>query len=376
MSEKYNIFQLTSSSDIGGTERMLLNLLTHIDSERFGVFVCSLIGSRKLTERLKELGYPAYTLNLRHPLQFRKMHRLYRLLKSCPFDLIQTYGLRADIFGRILARWAQIPLVVSSIRSPDPWRRWYHVFLDRVTLRYADYFVSNSAAGKESRIKREKYPPERTSVIYNGIDPPPHYAVKEIESLRAKYGITGETHPVVAVIANLRVMKGHREVIQAILSLREKFPGILFLFAGRDDSGGEVERLAREAGVSENIRFLGYCPEPVEVLTVSDAFLLPSYWEGCPTSLLEAMAQKIPCIATRVGGIPEIISDRENGILISPKAPDAIADALTFIFENPVAAKKMAESAAFTIMSRFSLQRMVREYEDLYAKLIEEKRAR
>jgi len=371
---KYNILQLSSSSDIGGTETMILHLISQANRDLFDYTVFSLVGGGELTKRAQNLGYNAQNLHLHHPFQLGKVFKLYRLMKSGRFDLVQTYGLRADSVGRVIARLAKIPVVVSGIRSPDPWRKWYHTLIDRATLRFADFFISNSQAGKKSRIQREKYPENLIRVIYNGILLPPSFSCEEKTSFREKYGVTDETEPVVALVANLRVMKGHRDVIQAIPALKKTFPRILFLFAGRDDSAGEMKRLAREKQVSENIRFLGYCACPAEILAISDVFLLPSHWEGCPAALLEAMSMKLPCVATRVGGIPEIIKQGENGRLITANDPGSIVAALKELIENPGKAEKLARAAEQTIAARFHIHRMIREYENLYTKLIEEKR--
>jgi glycosyltransferase involved in cell wall biosynthesis len=366
---KLDIFYLTATSDIGGTERMLIHLLSRMDRNRFDAVVCSLVGDGSLTEKIRELGYSAETLDLSHPLQFRKICSLYRLMKSRPFDLVQIYGLRAEAIGRPLAKMAGIPVVISSIRSPDPWRKWYHVLIDRMTLIWANCFVSNSAAGRQSRIEREGYPADCIRVIYNGIPAPPEYKEGDKDVFRKKYGIEGKAFPVICHVANLRVMKGHREALQAIPELRKIFPDILFLFAGRDDSKGGIPNLARTLGVDENVRFLGHCPEPAEILAISDAFILPSYWEGCPTSLLEAMAFGLPCVAAQVGGIPEIIRHGENGLLIPPKNPVALTDALVSLFKNPGQRGQIAEAARQTFQNRFHIDRMVREYENLYEEL-------
>lgn len=368
---KVNIFHLTATSDIGGTERMLIHLLSRIDRSRFDAVVCSLIGKGTLTKKVQELGYSAENLELRHPLQFGKIRRLYALMKSRPFDLIQIYGLRAEAIGRPLAKMARIPVVLSSIRSPDPWRKWYHVLIDRLTLVWADYFVSNSKAGRQSRIEREKYPAERIRVIYNGIPNVPQFSVQEKEAFREKYRVEGKAYPVISHVANLRVMKGHREALQSIPELKKIFPDIVFLFAGRDDSRSEIPNLAKTLGVDKNVRFLGYCPEPAEVLAISNAFILPSYWEGCPASLLEAMACGLPCVATGVGGIPEIIRDGENGLLVPPEDHSALAGAVISLFKNQEHCKKIAESAFQTFQNRFHIDRMVREYESLYEELID-----
>lgn len=369
MVRKLNIFHLTSSSDIGGTERMLIHLLSKMDRNRFDHTVCSLIGSGRLTKKIQELGFEAHTLDLRHPFQFGKIVQLFRLMKSRQFDLIQTYGLRADSFGRPLGRWAGIPAVVSSIRSPDPWRRWHHRLIDRATLPFADFFISNSESGRISRIDHEKYPAKKIALIRNGIPTPSSIKPDRKVTLRQKYGVDMAASPVVAMVSNLRVMKGHADVIRAIPQIVERLPHILFLFAGRDDSNGAIEEMARETGAAIHIRFLGYCPEPAEILAISDMFLLPSHWEGCPAALLEAMAMGLPCIATKAGGIPEIITNGKNGVLIPPAEPSAIAEAILHLAEKPHEARALAASAQKTFFQMFTLNRMVSEYENVYEEL-------
>jgi len=368
--EKYQILHLTASSDIGGTERMLIHLLSRMDRNQFDASVCSLVGRGDLTLKIRELGFSAENLELSSPFQFCKIRSLYHLMKSRKFDLIQIYGLRAEVIGRPLAKMARIPVVLSSIRSPDPWRKWHHVILDRLTLPWADFFVSNSEAGRQSRIRREKYPADRIRVIYNGIPDPPAYSDDEKKTFREKCGVPLDAFPIISHVANLRIMKGHREVLHALPDLLRNFPRILVLFTGRDDSKGEIPKLARTLGVDQNVRFLGYHPEPAEILAISDAFILPSYWEGCPTSLLEAMAFGIPCVATSVGGIPEIIKDGENGILIPPKDPVALANALATLFQSPELRNKLSQSARATFQTRFHVSRMITEYQNLYKELI------
>ena len=363
------ILHLTSSSDIGGTERMLIHLLSRMDRRQFDASVCSLVGKGALTNKIRELGFSAENLELSHPFQFGKIRSLYQLMKSRSFDLIQIYGLRAEVIGRLLAKFARIPVVLSSIRSPDPWRKWYHVLLDRLTLRWADFFVSNSDAGRLSRIRRGKYPSDRIRVIYNGIPDPPAYSDREKKIFREKCGVPQDAFPIISHVANLRVMKGHREVLHAIPELMRIFPRILVLFAGRDDSKGEIPRLARTLGVEQNVRFLGYLPEPGEILSISDAFILPSYWEGCPTSLLEAMAFGIPCVAANVGGIPEIIKNGENGLLVPPKDASALAQALQSLLMSKEQYLKISQSARKTFQTRFHVTRMVEEYQNLYLEL-------
>ncbi len=369
----YRLLQLTSSSDIGGTEQMLFRFLSKINRQKFDVRICSLIGSGRLTQACERLGYEAWNLRLASPLQLGKLMWLYRLCRSERIQLIHTYGLRADTVGRFIAHIAGVPVIVSSIRGPDEQRGWWHVMLDRLTARWVDLFISNSEAGRQSRITRERFPSEKIVTILNGIEIPEAMPHGDHHALRLKYGISEDAHPVVSMIANLRVMKGHRDVIAALPALRSRFPQVCVLCVGRDDSGGEIKRTAEAHGVLESIKFLGYQEATQEILALSDVFLLPSHWEGCPASILEAMAAEVPVVATKVGGIPEIVEDRQTGLLIPPRDPDTICRAIVWVIENPREVEAMVAGAKEQITERFSLDQMVSKIEATYEPLIKKK---
>jgi glycosyltransferase involved in cell wall biosynthesis len=369
----YRLLQLTSSSDIGGTEQMLLRLLSKLNREKFTVCICSLIGHGRLTEACKRLGYEAWNLKFTSPLHIDKVIWLYRLCRSERIQLIHAYGLRADTVGRFVAHVSGVPVIVSSIRGPDEQRRWFHVWLDRLTARWVDLFISNSEAGRKSRIRRERFAPEKIVTILNGIEFPLPASPADVHALREKYGVSEDAYPIVGIIANVRPMKGHRDVIAALPALRSRFPRICMLCVGRDDSGGEIQRTAKERGVLESMKFLGYQEATQEILALSTVFLLPSYWEGCPASILEAMAAGVPVVATRVGGIPEIVEDHKTGLLIPPKDPDAICQAIIWISENPREVEVMVRGAKQQVAERFSLERMVSNIEETYERLLKKK---
>ena len=166
---------------------------------------------------------------------------------------------------------------------------------------------------------------------------------------------------------------GHRDVIAALPALRSRFPQVCVLCVGRDDSGGEIKRTAEAHGVLESIKFLGYQEATQEILALSDVFLLPSHWEGCPASILEAMAAEVPVVATKVGGIPEIVEDRQTGLLIPPRDPDTICRAIVWVIENPREVEAMVAGAKEQITERFSLDQMVSKIEATYEPLIKKK---
>lgn len=372
----YRILQLTSTSDIGGTESMLLHFLQHASRSRFSLEVGSLTGSGLLTERARALGVPAWNLAMRSPVSPGPGIHLFNLLRRGRFDLVQLYGLRADTLARPLARLAGIPVIVSSIRSTDPWRKRRHVWLDRLTAPLAALWISNSEAGRRSRIERERFAAEKIITILNGIPlPPPELAApptpEERRAFDEEAGLDPADGPRVAFVANLRRMKGHEDLVEALPAVLEKFPKLKVLCAGRDDSLGAIPALARARGVDHALRLLGFRADTQRIVRHCDWLILPSLWEGCPVSVMEAMALGRPVIATRVGGIPELLESGREGLLIQPHAPAELAQALTALAGDPARVHAMGEAARRRAEAEFSVETMTRRLEAVYLKLLE-----
>lgn len=372
----YRILQLTSTSDIGGTESMLLHFLAHYDRARFEVEVGSLVGSGLLTERARALGVPAWNLAMGFQLDPRGLLELFMRLRAGRFDLVQLYGLRADTIGRPLARLAGAGRIVSSIRSTDPWRKGRHVWLDRATARLATLWISNSEAGRASRIARERFPGDKIVTILNGIPlPAPELAAPPSAAERVEFekeaGLAPGDGPRVAFVANLRRMKGHADLIEALPAVLRERPGLRVLCAGRDDSAGEIPRLAAERGVAHAVRLLGFQSDTRHLIRHCDFLILPSLWEGCPVAVMEAMALGRPVVATRVGGIPELVESEREGLLIPPRDPAALAEALLRLAGNPELVRAMGEASRRRAERDFSVEAMTRRIEKAYLGLLE-----
>lgn len=369
MTEPHRILQLASFSTMGGTERMILFLVEAMDRARFESHVCCLIGNGDLIRRAEPICAGARHFQFHHPLDPRGIRALIRYLRDHRISLVHTYGLRADIAGRIAAKWAGVPVVFSGIRSIDPWRKWHHTLADRLTARAVDLWVSNSEAGRQATIAREKFPPDRIKVVYSGL---PHREVPRDRrnDIRRSLGIEASAFPVVGILANIRDMKGHADVVRALPAILRECPGAVFLFAGRDDSQGAIAAQAAAAGVDHAIRFLGYRADTLPLLAAMDIFMLPSHWEGLPVSIIEAMHAALPVIATRVGGIPELITDGEDGLLIDAAQPAQLAAAVTRLTRDDTLRKSLAQAALARAQRDFSLQAMTSQMETLYAEWI------
>jgi len=342
------LLHLTSTSGIGGTEQMVLALARGMDRSRFQVSIASLDGPGLLTQAAERQGIA--------------VERWDRRLLAGRFDLIHSYGLRADLAARLSRRRLGRVQLVCGVRSIDtghsPAKRW----LDRLTRRGVDLFIANSEAGRQARVANG-VSPRRIITIHNGIDP----AGADPIDRPALYP---ERFPLVAHVANLRPMKGHATVLRAVEMLRARYPRVLVLFVGRDDAKGRLQHEARELGVADQVCFLGYHPRPREIVAACDIAILPSQFEGCPVALLEAMAEARPIVATHVGGIPELVRHEREALLIKPDDPRALAGALARLAEDEGMRKVLGLAARKRLEAEFTLQRMVARYEEAYEGLL------
>lgn len=359
------ILQLTSTSDLGGAERMALHLAQHLDPARFQPQIASLIGSGALIDLAASQNIPATDLQFRSAVDPAGIRRLVQLIRREKIQVVQTHGLRADSIARWAARLGGARAVISTIHSIDPWRRWQHSLLDRVTAPFVSHFIAVCEAAKQATIRREHIRPDRISVVYIGL-PEREIPRERRDELRAKFNIPPDAYPVVGILANLREMKGHRHAVAALPAILQQFPKAHFLFAGRDDSNGAIAQFARDTGVAGHISAPGFIQDSAEVLAALDLFLLPSDWEGTPVSIIEAMQAGVPVIATRVGGIPELLRDDIEGVLIPPGQPNQIARAVVDLTNDWPRRARLAKSAEARALTTFSIDQMTARTEKVY----------
>ena len=351
---------------------MIAFFVMSLPRDQITSYVACLVGGGELLERTANVCAATEHFRFGGTFSLSGTLRLITFLKQHQIDVIHTYGLRADTAGRLAAKIAGVPVIISGIRSTDPWRKWYHTILDRLTAPLVDLFISNSEAGKLATVAREKFAPERIEVVYSGFTP----ATTSIGLTNDLEQAITDAHPVVAVLANIREMKGHVDLIHALPALISTYPKLKVVFAGRDDSNGEISALARATGVIEHIVFPGYIRDTTALLARADVFCLPSHWEGLPVSILEAMFARTPIVTTDVGGIPELVRDECEALLVRPGDPAALSEAFMRLFGNKTFASQLAEKAYVRTKNLFSEELMVNRHLAIYRNLWEAKTKR
>jgi L-malate glycosyltransferase len=358
--------------DLGGTETQMAQLATRLDPGRFEVTVAFMEGDAPLRPELERAKLRVIEFPKRGSLislkSARQFLRLAAFIRREKFDVVHSHDLWANLVAVPAARLGGAPVIISSQRDLAH-LAWYTPSRTKVIRRIhrmATRVIANSSAVAEMLVNEFKIPAERVRVMRNGVD---------LSRFRRRSGprVTplDQLEPdakILLTVANMHSsVKGHYELIEAAQHICSIFPAAKFVLAGDGVERSRIEEAVRAAGVEKNFIFLGQRADIPELLASADFFVLPSRAEGLPNAALEAMASGLPVVATRVGGIPEIIEDDVSGLLVPPQNSAALAQALTGVLSDVELAAKLAEASRQRACSEFSFERAIAQLEEIYA---------
>jgi len=373
-----NILYLVTGTNVGGTERSLLEICRHLDHSRYRPVVVSLKKEGPVAPMIRDLGTEVISLGMREEAGILSaaeftlgLLRLPRLLRGRSFDLLHSFLFRANIFGRLTARRCGIARTVSSYRGtleePKPWM----LSLDRVTLKRADALCTLSETLAAELRDRLQAPPEKITIIPNGIDASAaRRAVADCAPHARRRLDLSPADMVLVAVGRLHAEKGLSFLLEAFRPFFHQHPRAVLVLAG---DGPERERLQKQAEalrVAARVRFLGTVLSPWEVLAAADIFVLPSVHEGMPNALLEAMAASLPVVATAVGAVPEMVEDGRQGLIVPPGDPASLTGAIERLAWSPDLRKEMGVRALQRATDAYSLDTARGKLEDLYEKLL------
>jgi glycosyltransferase involved in cell wall biosynthesis/peptidoglycan/xylan/chitin deacetylase (PgdA/CDA1 family) len=339
----------------GGTQQQMIELLKRIDRTRFRVHPVCFHDDGPWTSRVSELGDPIARFPIHgfgRAATARQLAAFSRWCRDNRIAVMHTWDLYSNIFGLAGAAMARVPVRIGSRRGlggPAGPRR-----LQRAAYRAATRMVANSQAAA-AQLRAEGVPDTKIVVIPNGID----------LSRFAQH--TYAPHPKrIAMVACLREEKRIDVLIAAAPRILERHPDAEFVIVGDGRCRAELEALARSTGVFERFQFLGHRDDVPVVLADADVFVLPSESEASPNVIIEAMAAGLPVVASRVGGIPELVGEGFTGRLVPAADRHALADALLDLLDHPERAAAFGRAARRRIEEAYSFDRMVAQFEELY----------
>ena len=359
----------TVDSRIGGTEKMVISLAASLPKEEFSVSILTIKPAGPLHEMARVSGIPAYTLGIRSRLNgFLAPLRLFRFLLKNRFDVLQTFLFLANNLGRVVGWAANVPVRIGSQHSTDYWRRSYHNLLDWVTAPFGRIVVSVSQAGRNMLIRKVGFAPGKVIVIPNGVPPA---AVIPKDKAREILGFSGEEF-LIGSAGNLRAPKGYQYLLPAFREVVLKHPEAKLLIAGEGPLRKTLEKFSRRLEISKKVFFLGFQNDLTVFYSGLDLFVMPSLWEGMPVALLEALSYGLPVVATAVSGIPEVVRDGVEGLLVAPANPQQIATGMLELLGNPQKRLEMGGQGRARIENEYSREKMVAAYANLYREMVKE----
>ena len=347
----------------GGTERQMTELIRRLDRSRFTVHVACFEKRGAWLPRIAERAASIVEFPIRGFARPATLAALLRFAKWCRrerIEVLQTCDLYANVFGLPAAALAGVPVRIGSRRELNPDKTAGQIRLQRQAYRCATKVVANSAAARGILLE-EGLPPESIAVISNGVEmgnsaPAPAFRLKP-EATRTRKIIT---------VANLRPEKSHETLIAAADLLAADFPDVEFQIVGDGPRRAELEGLVRSRRLEDRVRFLGHREDVAQLLSQADIFALPSRSEAFPNGAIEAMAAGLPVVASASGGLLDLIEHGRTGLLVEPGNADALAGALRMLITNHAGARQLGEQARADVQQRYSFERMVQAFEDLY----------
>lgn len=357
-------------SDQGGAERLTLGLATHLPPDRYAPTVCFARGAGPAAlAALEAAGVPFVDLGRRAKWDVHRLGGLVRLLRSDRFDLLHAHMFGSNFWGTVIGRACRVPVLIAHEHTwayrGNPLRAW----LDgHVIGKLATRFVAVSNQDAKRMVEYEGVPPEKVVVMPTAYIPRP--GGEQQSDVRAELGLGPDT-PLIATATVLRPQKALEVLLEAHAAVVRAMPDAHLLIAGAGPCLDSLKSRAEALGLDGRVHFLGHRRDVDGILRAADVAALSSDFEGMPLFAFECMAARTPLVCTAVGALPDLFEDQRSGLLIPPRDPGALAQALVSLLEDPER-RAAISAAAFERLAPFTLEAMTDRFAALYEQLFAE----
>lgn len=364
-----------SPDNLGGAERFATVVAMKLDRERFdSVIVSTRPSEGPLVDEVRAAGIRVVDFDRSSRHDLRSWARVIAFLRRERIDVLHAHKHGSNVAGTIVGRAARVPVIVAHEHTWSYEGQRLRVLLDReIVGRGSDAFLAVSREDRRRMIEIEGVRPEKARFLPIGIATPPPPSGRD---LRAELGIPGDA-PVVGTVCAMRKQKALEVLVRAAAELAPAYPGLRVLIAGAGPEEEGLRALARELGVEDTVRMLGFWrPADVpDLLAALDVAVNTSDFEGSPLGVMEFMEAGVPVVATSVGGVPDLIDDGVHGLLVERRDHRGVADAIARLLRDRELAARLAEAGRERRRAEFDVDTTVRSLERLYVELLERKKS-
>ncbi len=341
----------------GGTQRQTLELAKRLDRSRFAPQIWTMMAGSDFVETAKQYDVPVRVLSDTPAVKLSSIKALRHALAETPPDILMPLTAVPNIWGRILGRLAKIPVVIGTCRGGGAIRRQHERFL----ARFAHHHICNTTALKTDLVRLGR-PSDAVTVIKNGIDC--DYFTPAPEDLQPVRLVT-------LCLARFCEDKDHETLLRAFELVAAKHPAAELWLVGDGPMAQDVSKQVSRLKAKSRVRIYPASSDIRPFLQQSSVLVLSSVREGMPNVILEAMASGLPVVATSVGGIPEIVSHKQTGLLVEPRQPQALAKALLELIIDDARRLAMGRAGRIAAQDQFSMDVMVKNHQDVFNQLLD-----
>lgn len=373
MKRRIKILHVVLSLDYGGTEKIVVDIANNLSRDEFesSIICMDRYGGRAGELKKDVLVY----LMVRKPgLSVKNFYSFYKLLRKVKPDIVHFRNFATYFWGCFVSRFQRDCRIVYSDHSEIV--RNYEAnekgkLLLRKLFKYiTDNFMTNSLTFKEKLVECVHIDSKNIAVIKNGVDTSKYYPMDSVHKreLRDKYGF-GNKEYIIGIVASLSPKKNLPFTIKAMVDIASKLPyaKLVLVGKGEQEKEKELKELVEKNGISDRVHFLGLIKEVNKVLNIFDIFLFPSSsGEGMPNAVLEAMAAKVPIVASDISGNLEILQNGNRGLLFKNNNKESLIDAVLKLANEKVLSNQIAEKAYQYVKHEMSIHKMVERYENFY----------
>jgi glycosyltransferase involved in cell wall biosynthesis len=356
---------VADSLNVGGAEWHVVNLAAALAEQGHRItLACTVEGAlAHLAEQAGISVRPLLSHLVKRRLSLKYAWKLARLVRQSQFDLVHAHMYASALASAYALLGTSIPLVITE-HSQANWRSHYARQYSRWSYSRAQHIIAVSREIRRRLIEQDGVPFDRVSVIMNALPPEIRPSIQPGLPAALRNG------PLVGVAARLQPEKGVSYFVEAAAHVLQFLPQVHFLVMGEGPQRKELQAQVERLGVQEHVHFLGFRLDARAIVGLLDVLVVPSLSEGTPLVTLEAMTAGVPVVASTVGGIPEQIRHRREGLLVAPGDAQALGEAVLHLLQNSVLMRQLGEAGRQRALSRFNFKAMVEETREVYRAIL------